>query len=37
MSQLLILPIIGDVWWLALIALFLAASYPFTKRFGLAK
>ncbi|MBK9019000.1 MAG: 4-hydroxybenzoate octaprenyltransferase [Sulfuritalea sp.] len=32
-SFLLILPIIGDVWWLALIALFLAASYPFTKRF----
>ena len=27
------LPIFRDVWWLALIALFLAASYPFTKRF----
>ncbi len=27
------LPIFPDVWWLALIALFLAASYPFTKRF----
>jgi 4-hydroxybenzoate polyprenyltransferase len=32
-SFLLVLPIIGDVWWLTLIALFLAASYPFTKRF----
>ncbi|MCF8200066.1 MAG: 4-hydroxybenzoate octaprenyltransferase [Sulfuritalea sp.] len=30
---LLTLPIIRDVWWLALIAVFLAASYPFTKRF----
>jgi 4-hydroxybenzoate polyprenyltransferase len=30
---LLILPIFQAVWWLALIALFLAASYPFTKRF----
>jgi 4-hydroxybenzoate polyprenyltransferase len=30
---LLVLPIIRDVWWLALIALFLAVSYPFTKRF----
>ncbi|OHC68409.1 MAG: 4-hydroxybenzoate polyprenyltransferase [Rhodocyclales bacterium RIFCSPLOWO2_02_FULL_63_24] len=30
---LLILPILRDVWWLALIAVFLAASYPFTKRF----
>ena len=30
---LLILPIFREVWWLALIALFLAASYPFTKRF----
>ena len=30
---LLILPIFDDVWWLALIAVFLAASYPFTKRF----
>ncbi|MDA8254465.1 MAG: 4-hydroxybenzoate octaprenyltransferase [Betaproteobacteria bacterium] len=27
------LPIVRDVWWLMLIALFLAASYPFTKRF----
>ncbi len=27
------LPIFRDVWWLMLIALFLAASYPFTKRF----
>ncbi len=32
-SFLLILPILEKVWWLALIALFLAASYPFTKRF----
>ncbi len=32
-SFLLILPILQRVWWLALIALFLAASYPFTKRF----
>ena len=30
---LLILPILRQVWWLALIAVFLAASYPFTKRF----
>ena len=30
---LLILPILREVWWLALIAVFLAASYPFTKRF----
>ena len=30
---LLILPILEQVWWLALIAVFLAASYPFTKRF----
>ncbi|MDK9713407.1 MAG: 4-hydroxybenzoate octaprenyltransferase [Sulfuritalea sp.] len=30
---LLVLPIFRQVWWLALIALFLAASYPFTKRF----
>lgn len=30
---LLILPILEEVWWLALIAVFLAASYPFTKRF----
>ncbi|MCM2308580.1 MAG: 4-hydroxybenzoate octaprenyltransferase [Sulfuritalea sp.] len=30
---LLILPIFREVWWLALIAVFLAASYPFTKRF----
>jgi len=29
----LILPIFREVWWLALIAVFLAASYPFTKRF----
>jgi len=27
------LPIVREVWWLMLIALFLAASYPFTKRF----
>jgi len=32
-SFLLVLPIIRQVWWLALIAVFLAASYPFTKRF----
>jgi 4-hydroxybenzoate polyprenyltransferase len=32
-SFLLILPILEEVWWLALIAVFLAASYPFTKRF----
>jgi len=32
-SFLLILPILRQVWWLALIAVFLAASYPFTKRF----
>ena len=30
---LLVLPIIFQVWWLTLIAVFLAASYPFTKRF----
>lgn len=30
---LLVLPIFRDVWWLTLIALFLAASYPYTKRF----
>ncbi|MCK9380047.1 MAG: 4-hydroxybenzoate octaprenyltransferase [Sulfuritalea sp.] len=30
---LLVLPIFRDVWWLTLIAVFLAASYPFTKRF----
>ena len=30
---LLVLPIFAEVWWLALIAVFLAASYPFTKRF----
>ena len=30
---LLILPVLRQVWWLALIAVFLAASYPFTKRF----
>ncbi|MDO8787892.1 MAG: 4-hydroxybenzoate octaprenyltransferase [Sulfuritalea sp.] len=29
----LILPIFREVWWLALIAVFLAVSYPFTKRF----
>ncbi|MCF8149941.1 MAG: 4-hydroxybenzoate octaprenyltransferase [Burkholderiaceae bacterium] len=29
----LTLPIIREVWWLELIAVFLAASYPFTKRF----
>ena len=32
-SFLLVLPIIRQVWWLALIAVFLAASYPYTKRF----
>ncbi len=32
-SFLLILPILRQVWWLAVIAVFLAASYPFTKRF----
>jgi len=32
-AGLLILPILLDVWHLALIAVFLAASYPFTKRF----
>ena len=32
-SFVLILPILRQVWWLALIAVFLAASYPFTKRF----
>ena len=32
-SFLLILPILADVWWLAIIAVFLAVSYPFTKRF----
>lgn len=30
---LLVLPIFREVWQLALIAVFLAASYPFTKRF----
>src|SRR5664279_5137668 len=30
---LLILPIFRQIWWLALIAVFLAATYPFTKRF----
>jgi 4-hydroxybenzoate polyprenyltransferase len=29
----LVLPIFLRIWWLTLIALFLAASYPFTKRF----
>ena len=32
-AGLLILPILQDVWHLAVIAVFLAASYPFTKRF----
>jgi 4-hydroxybenzoate polyprenyltransferase len=32
-AGLLILPIWQDVWRLALVAVFLAASYPFTKRF----
>lgn len=32
-AGLLILPIWQDVWMLAVIAVFLAASYPFTKRF----
>ena len=32
-AGLLILPIWQDVWLLALVAVFLAASYPFTKRF----
>jgi 4-hydroxybenzoate polyprenyltransferase len=32
-SFLLVLPIFRQIWWLTLIALFLAASYPFTKRF----
>lgn len=32
-AGLLILPILQAVWHLALIAVFLAASYPFTKRF----
>ncbi len=30
---LLVLPIFRRIWWLTLIAVFLAASYPFTKRF----
>jgi 4-hydroxybenzoate polyprenyltransferase len=30
---LLVLPIFREVWWLTLIAVFLAASYPYTKRF----
>jgi 4-hydroxybenzoate polyprenyltransferase len=30
---LLVLPIFHEVWWLTLIAVFLAASYPYTKRF----
>jgi 4-hydroxybenzoate polyprenyltransferase len=30
---LLVLPIFRQVWWLTLIAVFLAASYPYTKRF----
>ncbi|MDO8314553.1 MAG: 4-hydroxybenzoate octaprenyltransferase [Rugosibacter sp.] len=32
-AGLLILPIWQDIWPLALVAVFLAASYPFTKRF----
>ena len=32
-SFLLVLPIFREVWWLTLIAVFLAGSYPFTKRF----
>ncbi len=32
-AVLVALPMFRDVWWLMLIALFLAASYPFTKRF----
>lgn len=32
-AGLLILPIWQDVWLLSLVAVFLAASYPFTKRF----
>ncbi|MDO9449677.1 MAG: 4-hydroxybenzoate octaprenyltransferase [Rugosibacter sp.] len=32
-AGLLILPIWQDIWLLALVAVFLAASYPFTKRF----
>jgi len=30
---LLVLPIFRRIWWLTLIAVFLAASYPYTKRF----
>ena len=30
---LLVLPIFREIWWLTLIALFLAATYPYTKRF----
>jgi 4-hydroxybenzoate polyprenyltransferase len=33
LSALLILPLSGLVWRLALVAVFLAASYPYTKRF----
>ena len=33
LSALLILPLSGLVWQLALVAVFLAASYPYTKRF----
>jgi 4-hydroxybenzoate polyprenyltransferase len=33
LSALLILPLSGLVWQLAVVAVFLAASYPFTKRF----
>jgi 4-hydroxybenzoate polyprenyltransferase len=32
-AALMILPLSGPVWTLALVALFLAGSYPFTKRF----
>ena len=32
-AGMLILPLPHKVWWLALAALFLAGSYPFTKRF----
>ena len=30
---LLVLPIFRRIWWLTLVAVFLAASYPYTKRF----
>jgi 4-hydroxybenzoate polyprenyltransferase len=32
-AGLLVLPMNRMVWWLAVVAVFLAASYPFTKRF----